>query len=209
MARKKRTDVEVERVRLTILNAAMDLLKNECNFNCLSMRMIAPKANLSVATIYNYYPNKVSLYQDLLQSSYSLLNQCLFAGKSPDHPDCNLREITRRFFKFAVEYKNYYHLIFSYYQADPQSGNNGGTPLPECTEAMQLTESLADIVMAGMDRGEIKRTGDPLELAELFLAAVHGTISLYHSRVIVDTDKGSALETCYIIMDLLLSFLSG
>jgi AcrR family transcriptional regulator len=70
----------IENAKEKILEVTKEELKNH-SYDDLSIREIAKKSGLGVGTIYNYYPNKVSLVAALMlsewTSSISLFNEKL------------------------------------------------------------------------------------------------------------------------------------
>lgn len=191
MARRKRTDLEVQRVKTSILQAALDLFdKNE--YSQLSMRKIARKADCSVATIYNYYSCKDSLYLDVLKSGFELLHQTLISPYASEHPDNDLSAMSRRFFQFAVSHRNYYTLMFS--RPLPKALDYVGTEMEEaaCKEkavALNTLDSLTAIIRDNINSGRINFAGDPSLLAKMFWAVSHGMVSLYHSKILQELDQ--------------------
>lgn len=191
MARKKRSQWEIERIKSSILESALDLFNENHDLNLLSMRKIARRANCSVATIYNYYPNKDALYIDILKNGFELLHSFLLTGKPAVDPTNNLLAVARRFFEFAVKHKNYYQLMFSY--PLPKYKDYLGTSMEmaaaqEKEVAMSTLGAISRIIEYSISRGDIK-CGDPLSLAKMFWAMSHGIISLYHSRVLQEVEQ--------------------
>ena len=52
-----------------IFNAAMDLF-GELEYDIVDIKMIANRAGIAVGTLYNYYPNKMELYLNVLEYSW-------------------------------------------------------------------------------------------------------------------------------------------
>lgn len=185
MARRRRTDIEVQRVKSSILKAALDLFDRH-EYSQLSMRNIAKKAECSVATIYNYYPSKDHLYMDVLRSGFQLLHRSLKAGIPPDHPDNNLRTLAGRLLKFSINHKNYYNLMFSSpfpkIPEHPETGEKMTAPVDK-EEAIETMASFNRLIKICMDKEELKPPVDLELLARMFWAMSHGLISLYHSQI--------------------------
>ncbi|MHB8918426.1 MAG: TetR/AcrR family transcriptional regulator [Desulfocucumaceae bacterium] len=193
MTRNKRTDVEIEQVKSSILNAALYLFDTQ-DFNQVSMRKIADLAKCSAATIYNYYPNKDALYIDVLKSGFTLLYQRLLDDKPASHPDNTVKALTGRFFRFAADHKNYYELMFSY--PVPKYLDYVGTAMEEAAAeekeaGLVVLDAMSKVISKAMDQGEIKDTEDPGELAIMLWIICHGVISLHHSRVLQEVTPDS------------------
>jgi AcrR family transcriptional regulator len=56
-------------IEKNIFDSAMELF-GDFGFGGVDMKMIANKAGIAVGTLYNYYPNKMQLYQNVLESSW-------------------------------------------------------------------------------------------------------------------------------------------
>jgi len=200
MARKKRSQFDVERIKASILESALDLFNENQDLNLLSMRKIACRANCSVATIYNYYPNKDSLYIDILKNGFVLLQNFLLTGKPAVDPTNNLMEVARRYFEFAVKHKNYYQLMFSY--PLPKYKDYLGTSMEmaaaqEKELAMSTLGAITRIIEQSISQGNIK-CSDPLSVTKMFWAMSHGLISLYHSKVLQEVEQDA--EGAYIAL---------
>ncbi|MFZ5644500.1 MAG: TetR/AcrR family transcriptional regulator [Bacillota bacterium] len=208
MARKKRTDIEIQRVKVSILKAALDLF-DKFEFSELSMRMVARKANCSVATIYNYYPNKDALYLDVLKNGFELLNNSIIMNKQQCPPDNLLKMMSAKFFNFAVQHKNYYNIMFS--QPVPRTFDYVGTEMEQASFevkelALKTLNAVTEVMNNILSRGDIKFSGEPELLAKMFLAINHGVISLYHSRILHELEQDPE-GTYRMVIDKFLSFL--
>lgn len=184
MARRRRTDLEVQKVKSSILEAALNLFDRH-DYNELSMRTIAKAANCSVATIYNYYSSKDTLYMDVLKSGFQLLHRSLTAeGLNPPN---SIKALCRRFFDFAVQHQHYYNLMFS--SPFPKTPDNpeacsDKAALEEREGVIKSLDSFTGIIRSCMEEGELKYAVAPELLAKMLWAVSHGVITLYNSRII-------------------------
>lgn len=59
----------IKDIKIKILKVSMDLFET-IGYENLSMRKISEKADIAVGTLYNYFPNKKSLFLEILEISW-------------------------------------------------------------------------------------------------------------------------------------------
>ncbi|MED0736834.1 TetR/AcrR family transcriptional regulator [Aneurinibacillus thermoaerophilus] len=77
------------------------------------MRSIAREAGIAVGTIYNYYPNKAVLYQEILTGQWSELEQAIFRMTCDRElePLLRLHNITDCLLKFVSQHSSFWREI--------------------------------------------------------------------------------------------------
>jgi AcrR family transcriptional regulator len=90
----------------------------ENGYRQADMRSIAKEAGIAVGTIYNYYPNKVVLYQAILAQQSDELDYQIFqiTKDTEKAPFEKLQAITERLLEFVARHSSFWHEIFE----DPQ-----------------------------------------------------------------------------------------
>ena len=75
-----------------IFNAAMELF-GDSGYGNVDMKMIANRAGIAVGTLYNYYPNKMQLYLNVLEFSWDdTLKKIGENSKSDISPESKIRK---------------------------------------------------------------------------------------------------------------------
>lgn len=79
-------------IEKNIFNAAMELF-GDLGYDTVDMKMIANRAGIAVGTLYNYYPNKMQLYLDVLEFSWDdTLKKIDENSKSDISPESKIRK---------------------------------------------------------------------------------------------------------------------
>ena len=96
-------------IQTTIFTATKSLLQKH-GYTGISLRMIAAECNISVGTIYNYYPNKLLLVLDIIQKDW--LELFVFSQQEYDEMtsiNTVLLLIFRKIRSFPKEYWNLFN----------------------------------------------------------------------------------------------------
>ncbi|WCK53096.1 TetR/AcrR family transcriptional regulator [Aneurinibacillus sp. Ricciae_BoGa-3] len=76
------------------------------------MRSIAKEAGIAVGTIYNYYPTKAALYQDILSQQWQELDRAIAQLTEENRPPKEkIGRITDRLFEFVAQHMSMWHEI--------------------------------------------------------------------------------------------------
>jgi len=79
-------------IEKNIFNAAMKLF-GDLGYDTVDMKMIANRAGIAVGTLYNYYPNKMQLYLNVLEFSWDdTLMKIDENSKSDISPESKIRK---------------------------------------------------------------------------------------------------------------------
>ncbi|WP_256005374.1 TetR/AcrR family transcriptional regulator [Pedobacter deserti] len=112
MGSKERIARLKEETRLNILDASLDIVKEE-GWQALSMRKIADKIEYTAPIIYEYFPNKEGILLELTRRGYLIL-----AGEIKDArarfstPEEQLEAMWIAYWDFAFKYKELYQLMY-------------------------------------------------------------------------------------------------
>jgi AcrR family transcriptional regulator len=112
MASKERIQRLKEETRVSILDAAFKIVKNE-GWQSLSMRKIADEIEYTAPIIYEYYANKEAILQELTRKGYRVLVADLtMARDAQATPEKQLEAMWLAYWDFAFAHKEYYQLMF-------------------------------------------------------------------------------------------------
>ena len=184
MARKPRTEEEIEIVKQNILDKSLELI-NEDGYNNFTMRKLAKKLNMTATPIYQYYNNKDELYLAVLTQSFENLYEIILnAYDSGNNPMERLKSVGREYIKFGIDNANAYNIMLVL--DVPKFYDYVGTP----TEHIAFLELEAALKVIDFGKKVIKESG--LIKKELpttsmatfqLLCAMHGFISFVNNKV--------------------------
>ncbi|MEI2689989.1 MAG: TetR/AcrR family transcriptional regulator [Anaerolineae bacterium] len=139
MPPKMRSLAEIEEIRQSILDQALDLIVEE-GFEGFSMRKLAKRLGVTAVTIYSYYLNKDDLYLAIITRGFAqLYERCLSAYDLIQDPLGRLRAMLQAYVDFGVGETNVYNLMFTW--SVPKYEDYVGTEL-EKTANQELTTAL-------------------------------------------------------------------
>lgn len=164
------SDTEIESFKERLCEAAMRL-SVELGSAGLTMRALASELGISAMTPYRYYKSKEAVLADVKVRALARFAQHLeeaFAGTG------GLAERTARveeaYVRFALREPWPYRLIF-----EPAATGEGD--FPELNQARtRFRRTMTSYVEALVAAGELE--GDPILLAHVFWAALHGAVML-------------------------------
>lgn len=112
MGSKERIARVKEETRLNILDAALEIVKEE-GWNSLSMRKIAEKIEYTAPIIYEYFANKEGILLELTRKGYIILaGEVRAALKKHNDPAEQLEAMWIAYWNFAFKYKELYQLMY-------------------------------------------------------------------------------------------------
>ncbi|WP_051330696.1 TetR/AcrR family transcriptional regulator [Aneurinibacillus terranovensis] len=139
------------------------------------MRSIAKEAGIAVGTIYNYYPNKAVLYQDILNEKWQDLSSSIIAiTEEPIEPIEKLSTITGLLFQFIGQQLSIWNEIVE----DP---NRSEMCKDEGRRASELAHQQLNTYMCKVFT-ELGLTGDLMERHILMYEAAVTYLGKYFSH---------------------------
>ena len=112
MARKARSQSEIEQIKDRIIEEAMRLIL-EAGFENMSIRKLAGRVGMSPTNIYYYYSGKDEIYLNIQIKGFQLLRQALAAVLvSEDHHE-SLGRILRAYLQFGFSNRDYYQIMLN------------------------------------------------------------------------------------------------
>src|ERR1700761_4818932 len=112
MASKDRILRLKEETRINILDASLDIVKEE-GWPALSMRKIADKIEYTAPIIYEYFSNKEAILQELTRMGYVKLAKQMEEAKSKfNEPEAQLEAMWMAYWNFAFAEKELYQVMY-------------------------------------------------------------------------------------------------
>ncbi len=157
-------------LRGELLRAAMDLLAETGSEKAVSVRAVATRVGVSVASVYLHFADKQALVDAVCEEVFETLHVRLReVSESTSDPVQALRAQGRAYVRFALDNPEHYRLVMMLEHS----------PGPEATDRAiaggafrHLVESVQRCVDAGVYRS------DPVEVALGLWAATHGVAAL-------------------------------
>lgn len=168
------TDEQVEDVRGRILGISEQRLANG-GLAGLSMRSIASEMGWTAASLYRYFASKAELITATRAAAYSRFSGRIeAANESSDDLWERSRAIGDAYVSFAKQEPAAYKLIFAYEQDECDKSDE--LRRAEERSSRALTGYVEEMVGAGL------LEGDPVVLAHVYWAALHGLVVLEMSN---------------------------
>jgi len=112
MGSKERIARLKEETRLNILDASLDIVKEE-GLQALSMRKIADKIEYTAPIIYEYFSNKEGILLELTRKGYLILAADIKVAKEQhESPEEQLEAMWIAYWNFAFQHKELYRLMY-------------------------------------------------------------------------------------------------
>lgn len=183
-SRKRREQGKVE-LRAAILAAAQSEF-GEHGYENFSLRRVAERIGYSPTTIYLYFRNKDDLLLETVKSGFAAFDRAIQnAAHESDEPLRQLEALGRAYIGWGLANPSLYRLLFM----QPQDFHlmprllGSGTPADELERGVPNShrvvaqELLVEAVKRGIEVGAL-RADDPLLMADVLWASVHGLVSL-------------------------------
>ncbi|MBU2515278.1 TetR/AcrR family transcriptional regulator [bacterium] len=209
MPKIARKSKDIEAVKKTILDAAIDLIYEE-GFTSLSMRKIALKSSMTAANIYNYFANKDEIYLEIQTMGFSILHQEAVTIESQEiTPFEKLRQFISGYIEFGIQNPDIYEIMFT--RNTPKYKDYVGTALEgkatiEKDTALKSFAVAADFISQISTESNLKAIGSIQFRTMQIWTACHGIVSLHNSRVLQEVDENTELVIEQCIDDLMAPF---
>jgi len=160
----------------------------------VSARKIARELGCSPTAIYLYYPSIPDIIEHLRMEGHGLLAARL-RRVDPKLPTLErVRAMGRAYWRFALEHRGYYALMFTLRAAE--------TPRREAVQREMATLFiLRDVVVRGIEAGELRRDLDPTVVTNVLWAKIHGVAALAVSGLLVQTAPGHREEVLEAMLE--------
>lgn len=187
MSKQPRSENEIQKIRTTILESALDIISEE-GYQSFTMRKLASRIRMTAANIYNYYGNKDSIYLALVIEGFTMLHHDMSSAYvSENNPAARWQKVFDAYYQFGIAYPHHYDIMFSL--PTPRYNDFVGTEL-EDTAAIEMDLSNRIIEIAVQSVIDAAGGGDTISREEAQQRTVeawsmlHGLLSLKNSRVL-------------------------
>ena len=199
MPKATRNEEQIEQVRESIVQGALDLIVEE-GYENLTMARLGARLKMTGANLYNYFQNRDALIIAIHKKIFVLLHEELSkATRGKSTPLKQVKSLVAAFVDFGIKNPNIYDIAFSrprrHYSAFK------GTPLEAKAYEEYLSSFEVLILANGIMEGFLKTKGlvDPVKTQFLvikFLSELHGIISLYNSGLLpeISSDPADTLK---------------
>jgi AcrR family transcriptional regulator len=172
MPRAKRTEQEIKMMRERILDATIELARQE-GLEGVSIRKIADRIGVSHMLLYSYFENRAAIIQSLRERGFQQMEaffaESLRRAESGDAL-AQVRVSLGRFIQLSHEYPKLYQLAW-------RSATSWRVDSQNMTTSV---EHLAQLIQLCIERGQCVER-DPALAAAMVFGIVNGTLMLYYS----------------------------
>jgi AcrR family transcriptional regulator len=176
-ARRRNPRGQGERLREELIEAAGALVAESGDGRQLSLRGVANRVGIAATSVYLHFPDVEHLKVAVVQRGYAELDRARdAASQGIADPVEALLARCRAYSRFALDHPGHYRLMF-------------GPDLPaslaydaERAPGRQALQTLAHSIQRCQQAGVARAGDDPLNLAVLVWAALHGLVSLRLDR---------------------------
>ena len=175
-----------------LLESALETIRVE-GVDAVTLRAVGAKVGVSRTALYRHFSDKAALMARVASEGFRLLRKTLqdswdAALGDPDANPDPLAVLGRAYVRFALENQGYYRAMFGRMAADwcrcPELMADGGQAFQVLLDAVVLSQSAGRVI-----------PGDPLGMARVLWASVHGVASLTMDGHLAPGDRVVELAT--------------
>ena len=195
MPKKPFTPEEIVAQRQRIMDSASSVMA-EVGFHHLSMRKLASQLGMTASNIYNYFPNKESLFLHTRRRGYELtfldINEQVRRGCAPKE---GVVEFARNLIVFAQRFPGYYQLMFQPPLLSLEESDPGDQEILHQLERMvdewqqHVLALLVDAIPGLVDQPEKLQK----QMTLYFVSSLHGLIDIYRYQALPALVSGMEL----------------
>ncbi|MEZ4331093.1 MAG: TetR/AcrR family transcriptional regulator [Myxococcota bacterium] len=174
MARFRRPD-EIDAFRAALCSAAERLFATR-GYDGVTMRTLAAELGCSPMTPYRYFANKEAIFDAVRLAAFDRFGARIErAAAIPAEPADRLDHLARAFVAFARSEPSAYRIMFEVARPAALGAEMGDDPARRAVLLRGWLPLVANLACLA-ERGEVE--GDPLVLAHLAFASLHGLVML-------------------------------
>ncbi|HQO03728.1 MAG TPA: TetR/AcrR family transcriptional regulator [Spirochaetota bacterium] len=191
MSRNARQPVEVESVRQSILDAALEIIIEE-GFGNASMRKIGRRIGMTAPNLYNYFSGKDEINLEILRCGFEEFYQRLVDNYNrADTPFKGLVSIVDTYVDFSLEKPNYFDLMWN--RPTPKYYDYVGTDFEEMASrekqsALKVFNFFIQAVIGAAPQGRNIDAEEARNIVMEVWTHAHGTVALYVNRLLIEVD---------------------
>lgn len=158
--------------RVDLILATAQAIMREQGVAALSMHELARRLNLRAPSLYNYFSNKLELYDALFRLGYQRYAEMTEAATRQDTvwPDF-VRHSCESYLSFAIQYPELYQLCF-------ERPVPGFTPSSESLKVSQTLLAQANQQVSRF-KPQIASELSPAQITDLVIALMHGITAMH------------------------------
>ena len=186
MPKKPFTPEEIVAQRQRIMDSASSVMA-EVGFHHLSMRKLASQLGMTASNIYNYFPNKESLFLHTRRRGFDLafldINEQVRRGGAPA---AGVYQFAADLIQFAQRFPGYYQLMFQPPLLSLEESDMADQEVKHQLERLvdewqqHATTLLVDALPQLADRPESQQK----QMTLVFVASIHGLIDAYRYKAL-------------------------
>jgi AcrR family transcriptional regulator len=166
-----------ERLREEILDAADALLAESSDARKLSLRGVAKRVGIAATSVYLHFPEVDALKVAVAERGFAELDKARdAAGRGISDPAEALLARVRAYARFALDHPGRYRLMFG--PDLPPTLAYGAAQSP----SQRALQTLAHSIERTQEAGKSRPGDDPVRVATMLWAAVHGFVLLRMDR---------------------------
>lgn len=193
MPKKPFTPEEVAAQRMRIMDSASQVMA-DVGFHHLSMRKLANQLGMTASNIYNYFPDKASLFLSSRRRGFELLLSVIHAPlQQANNPINRLYAFADQLIAFSQRYPGYYQLMFQPPQLNPDQIDGEHSSIEHQVERLSAEWQSYILVLLADALPSLHKSDDEMrkQSALFFVAAIHGLIDSYYYRAMSDLLDGT------------------
>lgn len=211
-----------EREKLQRRNEIFEAAKNRFfqeNYDNVSMDDIADDVELSKATLYLYFENKVSLFFSVVIKGMIILRDMFKESMEKETKGIGkIMSIIRTYYDYIQTHADYYRLNLSAraprFTKLMQKDHDGETKIKDTEKYIKLTQDLlsmtTDAVRLGIKDGTIRNDLDPIEMVMFLGSAIEDSVYISPEyKLLLDMYGITEKEHLKHSIDILLNGIAG
>ena len=161
---------DLEKIKLQIIEQSWLIVEEE-GWQALSIRKIADAIEYSIPVIYKHFENKDAIIAYFTRQGFAMMAEQLASAVDLNkNADDNLYNIATSYWKFALEHKKYYEIMF-------------GLGIPQCEVVNSIKEMKATstVMLTCISKCITENNVDQIDLYlkfKTFWSILHGIITI-------------------------------
>ena len=198
-------------MRLRVLDSARELFLNGGE-EAVTLRRVADKIEYSATTIYQHFPSKEALINELCAADFELFSRVLKQAERLPDPLERLRKVALGYADFGLQYPRHYRSMFVASRPTPQAKPTGSEVSDRSNPTRPgaydyLYSAVFKAMAAGCFRPEHRDV--PL-ITQVLWGGLHGVVSLHLERTrFPNVDWRPTQASLETMVDILLHGLTG